>query len=94
MKNRIVYSCKKLTKKLSKSIEKLNLFSKKCIYSKENHTMLRDISYKAYAKGFITESEFISLTEILGKDVSHFNEKGYVEKSIAWFFCEIISDQL
>lgn len=94
MKNRIIYSCKKLTKKLSKSIEELNMHSKKYTYSKETHDLLIDIIRKAYNKSLISESEFISLINILGKNKHDFNNKGFIEKSVVFFFAEIISDKL
>ena len=94
MKNRIIYSCKKLTKKLSKSIEELNLISKKFIYSEETFNVLLDICRKSYRKGLITESEFVTLIKMTGKNVEEFNKQGYIEKSIVWFFAEIMSNQL
>jgi hypothetical protein len=94
MKNRIIYSCKKLTKKLSKSIEDLNSISKLHKYSNESFILLKTVCLKSYAKGLITESEFMTLSSILGKDVNEFNKRGYIEKSVTWFFVEIIADQL
>jgi len=94
MKNRILYSFKKLTKALSKSIHELNSISKKFIYTEETFNLLKSIICKSYKKGVITESEFVSLIKMLGKNVKEFNKKGYIEKSVVWFFVEIISDQL
>ena len=94
MKNRLSYACKKLTKKLSNSIHELNLISKKHIYSNETFELLKTIAQKTYNKGIISESEFVYILNILGKNVSEFNSKGFIEKSIVWFFAEIISDQL
>lgn len=92
MKNRIEYSCKKLTKKLHKSIPLLNDISKQYNYSEESFNLLNDIARLAYAQGSISESEFISFKMILGKTVSDFNSRGFIEKSIIWFFAETISD--
>ena len=36
----------------------------------------------------------MTLSSILGKGVNEFNKRGYIEKSVAWFFVEIIADQL
>jgi len=94
MKNRILYSCKKLSKALSKSIDELNSISKRFIYTDKTFNLLKSIVSRSYAKGAITESEFITLIDMLGKDVNEFNDKGYIEKSIVWFFAEIISDQI
>lgn len=94
MKNRITYSCKKLTKLLSKSIDQLNSISKKHKYTDETYKLLKSICQKSYTSGLITESEFVSLLDMLGKNVDVFNDKGYIEKSIIWFFVEIMSDQL
>ena len=68
--------------------------SKKFIYTDKTFNLLKSIVSRSYAKGAITESEFITLIDMLGKDVNEFNDKGYIEKSIVWFFAEIISDQL
>jgi hypothetical protein len=94
MKNRILYSCKKLTKRLSKSIDELNSISKLHKYSNESFVLLKTICQKSYAKGLVTESEFVTLLSMLGKNVNEFNKKGYIEKSIIWFFAEIMSNQL
>lgn len=94
MKNRLSYACKKLTKKLSNSIHELNLISKKHVYSNETFELLKKIAQKSYIKGFMSESEFIYILNILGKNVDEFNSKGFIEKSIVWFFADIISDQL
>ena len=94
MKNRLSYACKKLTKKLSNSIHELNLISKKHVYSNETFELLKIIAQKSYIKGFMSESEFIYILNILGKNVDEFNSKGFIEKSIVWFFADIISDQL
>lgn len=94
MKNRITYSCKKLTKALSKSIDELNSISKKFIYTDKTFDLLKSIISKSYAKGFITESEFVTLIKMTGKNVEEFNKKGYIEKSVVWFFVEIASEQI
>ena len=94
MKNRMLYACKKLTKKLSNSIHELNLISKKHIYSNETFNLLKIITQKSYNKGLISESEFVYIINILGKNANEFNSKGFIEKSIIWFFAETISDQL
>lgn len=94
MKNRMLYACKKLTKKLSNSIHELNLISKKHIYSNETFNLLKIITQKSYNKGLISESEFVYIINILGKNANEFNSKGFIEKSIIWFFAEIISDQI
>lgn len=94
MKNRIAYSYKKLSKKLSKSIDKLNSISKTFIYTDETFGLLKSIMSKTYAKGLISESEFVSLIELLGKTPEEFNEKGYMEKCVVWFFAEIASNHV
>ena len=54
----------------------------------------KTIAQKTYNKGIISESEFVYILNILGKNVSEFNSKGFIEKSIVWFFSEIITDQI
>lgn len=94
MKNRIKYSLEKLTKRLSKSIDKLNSISEKFIYTDQTFDLLKSIVVKSYAKGIITESEFVTLINILGKNVNIFNKKNYVEKTVVWFFCEVVSNEI
>ena len=68
--------------------------SKKHIYSNETFNLLKIITQKSYNKGLISESEFVYIINILGKNANEFNSKGFIEKSIIWFFAETISDQL
>lgn len=91
MKNRIDYACKKLTKKLNKSISLLNELSKQHNYSQTTFLLLSDIARDAYAEGTISEAEFVSFKTILGKDALDFNSRGFVEKTIIWFFAESIN---
>lgn len=94
MKNRIVYACKKLTKKLSNSTTILNSISKNNICSNETFDLLLKIIRKCYLTGIISESEFISLLSILGKNADDFNSRGFIEKSVVWFFADIAADLL
>lgn len=94
MKNRITYACKKLTKKLSNSTAILNSISKNNICSNETFDLLLKITRKSYLNRIISESEFISLLSILGKNANDFNSKGFIEKSVVWFFSDIAADLL
>jgi hypothetical protein len=94
LKNRIDYACKKLTKKLSNSITILNSISKNDICSNETFDLLLKITRKSYLNGIISESEFISLLSIIGKNVNDFNSKGFIEKTVVWFFSDITADYL
>ena len=94
MKNRIDYACKKLTKKLSSSTTILNSISKNNICSNETFDLLLKIIRKSYLNRIISESEFISLISILGKNANDFNSKGFIEKSVVWFFSDIAADLL
>ena len=94
MKNRITYACKKLTKKLLNSTPILNSMSKNNICSNETFNLLLKIIRKSYLNGIISESEFISLLSILGKNTNDFNSKGFIEKSVVWFFADIAADLL
>lgn len=94
MKNRIAYACKKLTKKLSSSTTILNSISKNNICSNETFDLLLKIIRKSYLNGFVSESEFISLFSILGKNVDDFNSKGFIEKTVVWFFADLAADLL
>jgi hypothetical protein len=94
LKNRIVYACKKLTKKLSNSTTILNSISKNNIYSNETFDLLLKITRKSYLNGIISESEFISLLSILGKNENDFNSKGFIEKTVVWFFADLAADLL
>lgn len=94
MKNRIDYACKKLTKKLSSSTTILNSISKNNICSNETFDLLLKIIRKSYLNRIISESEFISLISILGKNANDFNSKGFIEKSVVWFFSYIAADLL
>lgn len=94
MKNRIIYACKKLTKKLSNSTTILDSISKNNIYSNETFDLLLKITRKSYLNGIISESEFISLLSILGKNENDFNSKGFIEKTVVWFFADLTADLL
>jgi hypothetical protein len=94
LKNRITYACKKLTKKLSNSTAILNSISKNNICSNETFDLLLKITRKSYLNRIISESEFISLLSILGKNANDFNSKGFIEKSVVWFFSDIAADLL
>ncbi len=94
MKNRILYACKKLNKKLSNSITILNSISENNIYSQETFDLILKITRNSYSSGLISESEFISLLSIIGKKLEDFNSKSFIEKTVVWFFANIAADSL
>lgn len=92
MKNRIKQSRKTLKAYFKGKIDLLN--SNAINFSKEEFILFKDIVRKSYSIGYISESEFMELTLILGKNVDYFNSFGFIEKSIVQIFCDIATDEL
>lgn len=94
MKNRIEYAIKRLTKKLAESISMLDSVPKQYVYTDEDFLLLKSIIGKSYSLGLVSESEFVSLFKILGKNNDDFNSHGFIEKSVLWFFITIVADKV
>lgn len=92
MKNRISKSIKILRAHLKEKIIFLN--NNAPFFSKEHFIVFKKIILKSYSNGFISESEFMELTSIVGKDINHLNKFGFIEKSIVQTFCDIANNQL
>lgn len=92
MKNRIKESQQTLKAYFKGKIDLLNLNAVN--FSKEEFMVFKDIIRKAYSVGYISESEFMEITLIVGKDVSHLNTFGFIEKSVVQIFCDIASEEL
>lgn len=92
MKNRIKESRQTLKTYFKDKVDFLNLNTVN--FLREDFLIFKEIIRKAYAVGYISESEFMEITLIIGKDVSHLNTFGFIEKSIVQIFCDIASDEL
>jgi hypothetical protein len=92
MKNRIKQSRNTLKAYFKDKIDLLN--SNAINFSKEEFIVFKQIIAKAYSVGYISESEFVELLLIVGKNVDYLNSFGFIEKSIVQIFCDIASDEL
>ncbi|NBQ16739.1 hypothetical protein EBU24_00285 [bacterium] len=92
MKNRIKKSQQTLKAYFKDKIDLLN--SNAINFSKEEFLVFKDIIKKAYLTGYISESEFMEITLIVGKNVDHLNTFGFIEKSVVQIFCDIASEEL
>lgn len=92
MKNRIKESQQTLKAYFKGKIDFLNLNT--INFTKEEFILFKLIIREAYSTGYISESEFMEITLIVGKDVAHLNSFGFIEKSVVQIFCDIASEEL
>ena len=92
MKNRISESKRKLNIYFKDKIDLLN--SNTTIFSKEDFLLFKKIILSSYCIGYISESEFMEITLMIGKNLDSLNACGFIEKSVIQIFCDIASDEL
>jgi hypothetical protein len=92
MKNRISESKRKLNIYFKDKVDLLN--SNTTIFSKEEFILFKKIILKSYCVGYISESEFMEITLMIGKNINCLNACGFIEKSVIQIFCDIASGEL
>ena len=92
MKNRISESKRKLNNYFKDKIDLLN--SNTAIFLKEDFLLFKKIILKSYCIGYISESEFMEITLMIGKNLNCLNACGFIEKNVIQIFCDIASNEL
>jgi hypothetical protein len=92
MKNRISESKRKLKIYFKDKIDLLN--SNTVIFLKEDFLLFKKIILKSYCVGYISESEFMEITLMIGKNLDCLNSCGFIEKNVIQIFCDIASGEL
>ena len=88
MKHRIIESKRKLKIYFKDKIDLLN--SNTVIFSKEDFLLFKKIILKSYCIGYISESEFMEITLMIGKNLNCLNACGFIEKNVIQIFDAIL----
>lgn len=91
MKSRIKKSEQKLIKHFKSGVEVLN--NNSIIFLHKDFVFFKTVIRDAYASGYLTESEFIDITKMLGKNLGELNSKGFIQKSIIQIVCDITNSK-